>query len=108
MTSAAVARPLAVLALLAAATVVSAPGAQAAPTGCSITSRSYFQVSSSCTSGTGEQRVAAQACSGIWGCTVTQNFFGPWVPAGGTSTISLNAAWFFPGNGSGAWYETRG
>jgi hypothetical protein len=93
--------------MIAAATVVNATGAQAAPTGCSLTAN-YASVSSTCTAGTGEQRAAAQACSGIWGCTVTQNFYGQWVGAGGTSTISLNAAWFIPGNGSGARIETRG
>jgi hypothetical protein len=107
VTTRAVVRPLALLALTAAAVLAGAPGAQAAPTGCTLTSSS-FAVASSCTGGTGEQRAVAQACSGIFGCTVTQNFAGAWVGAGGTSTISLTAAWFIPGNGSGARIETRG
>lgn len=107
MTTPAVVRALALLAISAATVVVDASGAQAAPTGCSITAN-FASASSTCTTGTGEQRVVAQACSGIWGCTVTQNFAGPWVGPGGTSTINLNAAWFFPANGSGASVETRG
>ena len=114
-TPAALVRPLALLAVIPAvitavitATVmVDAGTAQAAPTGCSV-SANYAGASSTCTAGTGEQRVAGQACSAIWGCTVTQNFFGPWVGPSGTSTLTLNPAWFFPGNGSGAWIETRG
>jgi hypothetical protein len=107
VTTPALVRTLALLAMSAATIAVDASDAQAAPTSCSITAN-FFSVSSTCTTGTGEQRVVAQACSAIWGCTVTQNFAGPWVAAGATSTISLNAAWFFPGNGSGARVETRG
>jgi hypothetical protein len=111
VTIAAAARPLAVIALAtvaAASSLAYATAAQAAPTGCSITAHSFASVSSMCGTGTGEQRVTAQACSGVWGCTVTQNFSGPWVGVGGTSTITLTAAWFFPGNGSAAFVETRG
>lgn len=107
MTTPTLARPLTVLALIAAGIVGAATGAQAAPTGCSIT-RSYAGASTTCTAGTGEQRATAQACSAIWGCTVSQNFYGPWVGVGGTSTISLTAAWFIPGNGASSGMEARG
>jgi hypothetical protein len=77
-----------------AAAVGTAP-AQAAPQACS-TTQSYFAASSICASGTGEQRVVAWALNQVTGVTGGQYFYGPWVPAGATSAVSIPSPFLIP------------
>lgn len=93
--------------LLATATVVgSGTAAHAAPQGCS-TSQTLQSASSICTSGTGEHRVAVWALNQITGATGGQTFFGPWVPAGVTSSVTVPGPFVIPG-WSPAGVQTRG
>jgi hypothetical protein len=77
------------------AAVSSTAAAQAAPQGCS-TSQSFFAASSVCASGTGEQRVVAWALNQVTGVTGGQYFYGPWVPAGATSAVSIPSPYLIP------------
>ena len=84
-----------------------ATAAQAAPTGCS-TTQTLNSASSTCTAGSGEQRVVVWAINQVTGATGgSQVFTGPWVPAGATSSVSVTGVWVIP-LWSVAWTETRG
>jgi hypothetical protein len=99
-------RALGALLVAAGAVVAAAAPAQAAPQSCS-TSQTFFSASSVCAAGTGEQRVAVFALSQITGATGGQYFYGPWVPAGATSAVSIPSPYLIP-NWSPAFVQTRG
>ena len=93
--------------LLTAAAIASATPAQAAPQSCS-TSQTLNSASSFCATGTGEQRVVVWAINQVTGATGgSQQFTGPWVPAGATSAVSVTGVWVVP-TWSVARTETRG
>lgn len=96
-----------IIALLAAGAAVGGTvPAQAAPQACS-TSQSFFAASSVCATGTGEQRIVAWALNQITGATGGQSFYGPWVPAGATSAVSIPSPFLIP-FWSPVHVETRG
>jgi hypothetical protein len=87
--------------------LASGTAAQAAPTGCT-TSQTLNFAASTCGSGTGEQRVVVWAINQVTGATGgSQQFVGPWVPAGATSSVSVTGVWVIP-LWSHASTETRG
>ena len=92
--------------LVAVAGLATATAAQAAPQACT-TSQTLQSASSVCASGTGEQRVAVFAINQVTGATGGQAFYGPRVPAGATSAVSVTGVYVIP-----AWslarVETRG
>jgi hypothetical protein len=96
-----------IIALLAAGLAVggTAP-AQAAPQACS-TTQTFFTASSVCATGTGEQRVVAWALNQITGVIYGQTFYGPWVPAGATSAVSIPGPYLIP-SWSPVGVQTRG
>ncbi|MEV0397028.1 hypothetical protein [Polymorphospora rubra] len=88
--------------LSAAAAVLPAAAAQAAPTGCT-TYANLGTGYASCTGGTGEVRVVI-ACVSVWGDETVRS--GPFVPVGQTSAVSCpSSTWSLQPD---PWYVTRG
>lgn len=99
-------RILVTLLLAGGAVVASGHAAEATPTGCS-TSQTFQTASATCTSGTGQYRVAVFAIHQIWGATQGQTFYGPWVSIGQVSSVTPPAVYVIP-TWSQARVETQG